>query len=69
MTRLANASTPTPAWGTIFGYYSFDDYSLNNPYPTAQGGANVPGFSGLSTGRAQLIDIGDHENVRNQRRQ
>jgi hypothetical protein len=45
-------------WGTIFGYYSFDDYSLNDPYPIAQGGANVPGFNGLSTGRAQLIDIG-----------
>ena len=45
-------------WGAIFGYYSFDDYSLNNPYPVSQGGANVPGFNGLSTGRAQLIDIG-----------
>ncbi len=46
-------------WGTIFGYYSFDDYSLNNPYPTAQAGASVPGFNGLNTGRAQLFDIGD----------
>jgi len=46
-------------WGTIFGYYSFDDYALNNPYPTAQGGANVPGFNALYTGRAQLIDLGD----------
>jgi carboxypeptidase family protein len=46
-------------WGIIFGYYSFDDYALNNPYPTAQGGANVPGFNALSTGRAQLIDLGD----------
>ena len=46
-------------WGTIFGYYSFDNYSLNNPYPTAQGGASVPGFNGLYTGRAQLVDIGD----------
>jgi len=46
-------------WGTIFGYYSFDDYALNNPYPTAQGGANVPGFNALYTGRAQLMDLGD----------
>ncbi len=46
-------------WGTIFGYYSFDNYTLNNPYPTAQAGASVPGFNGLYTGRAQLIDIGD----------
>jgi hypothetical protein len=45
-------------WGTIFGYYSFDNYTENNPYPTAQGGANVPGFNGLYTGRAQLFDIG-----------
>jgi hypothetical protein len=46
-------------WGSLFYYYSFDDYSLNNPYPTAQGGANAPGFNGLYTGRAQLFDIGD----------
>jgi hypothetical protein len=45
-------------WGTLFGYYAFDDYSLNSPYPVAQGGANVPGFNGLSTGRSQLVDIG-----------
>ncbi len=46
-------------WGAIFGYYSFDDYSLNNPYPTGQAGASVPGFNGLNTGRAQLYDLGD----------
>lgn len=46
-------------WGTIFGYYFFDNYTLDNPYPTTQGGANVPGFNGLYTGRAQLIDLGD----------
>jgi hypothetical protein len=45
-------------WGSIFGYYSFDNYTLNNPYPTAQAGASVPGFNGLYTGRAQLIDLG-----------
>ena len=56
-------------WGTIFGYYSFDDYSLNNPYPIAQAGASVPGFNGLNTGRAQLFDLGDHQNAWNQRRQ
>ena len=46
-------------WGTIFGYYSLDNYTENNPYPTAQGGANVPGFNGLNTGRAQLVVLGD----------
>jgi len=50
-------------WGTIFGYYSFDDYSLNNPYPTAQAGASVPGFNGLNTGRSQLFDLGDTKTI------
>ncbi|HTX36858.1 MAG TPA: carboxypeptidase regulatory-like domain-containing protein [Bryobacteraceae bacterium] len=44
-------------WGALSGYYSGDDYGLNNPYPTGQGGANVPGFSAISLGRAQLATI------------
>ncbi len=46
-------------WGLISGYYFLDDYSLNNPYPVAQGGANVPGFNALYLGRAQLFGLGD----------
>ncbi len=46
-------------WGLISAYYFLDDYSLDNPYPTAQSGANVPGFNALSTGRAQLFTVGD----------
>jgi len=46
-------------WGTISGYYYFDDYKLDNPYPTGQGGASVPGFNALILGRAQLISVGD----------
>jgi hypothetical protein len=46
-------------WGQISGYYFFDDYSLNNPYPVAQGGASVPGFNALYLGRAQLFSLGD----------
>ena len=46
-------------WGLISAYYFLDDYSLDNPYPTAQSGANLPGFNALSTGRAQLFTIGD----------
>jgi hypothetical protein len=45
--------------GLLSAYYFFDDYSLNNPYPTGQGGANVPGFNALTLGRAQLINLGD----------
>jgi hypothetical protein len=45
--------------GLISAYYFADDYVLNNPYPTQQGGANVPGFSALNLGRAQLLTLGD----------
>lgn len=44
-------------WGALSGYYFADGYKLDNPYPTAQGGANVPGFNALSTGRAQLATL------------
>ena len=46
-------------WGLLSAYYFLDNWSQNNPYPVAQGGANVPGFNALYTGRAQLIDLGD----------
>lgn len=51
-----DANTP---WGLLSAYYFLDDWSQNNPYPVAQGGANVPGFNALYTGRAQLLDLGD----------
>ena len=38
-------------WGLLSAYYYFDDYRLNNPYPTGQGGANVPGFAALKLTR------------------
>jgi carboxypeptidase family protein len=45
-------------FGVLSTYYFLDDWSQNNPYPVAQGGANVPGFNALYTGRSQLLDIG-----------
>ncbi len=39
----------------LSGYYFFDNYTMNNPYPTA----TVPGFDALGTGRTQVINIGD----------
>ncbi len=45
-------------WGALSGYYFLDDYSLDNPYPTGQGGANVPGFNAITLGRAQLVSLG-----------
>ncbi|MGD1024555.1 MAG: TonB-dependent receptor [Candidatus Sulfotelmatobacter sp.] len=46
-------------WGLISTYYFLDNFTQNNPYPTAQGGANVPGFNALNLGRAQLFNLGD----------
>src|SRR6202167_3583368 len=46
-------------WGLLSAYYFLDDWAQNNPYPVAQGGANVPGFNALYTGRAQLLSLGD----------
>jgi len=46
-------------WGLLSAYYYFDDYRLDNPYPTGQGGASVPGFNAVTLGRAQLINLGD----------
>ena len=45
--------------GMMSAYYFLDDWSQNNPYPVAQGGANVPGFNALNSGRAQLLALGD----------
>ncbi len=47
----------TDHWGLLSAYYFFDNYSLDNPYPTGQGGASVPGFDALNLGRAQLITL------------
>ncbi len=46
-------------WGLLSAYYFLDNWSQNNPYPVAQGGASVPGFNALYTGRAQLLGLGD----------
>jgi hypothetical protein len=46
-------------WGMLSAYYFLDGWSQNNPYPVAQGGASVPGFNALNSGRAQLLALGD----------
>jgi hypothetical protein len=48
----------SPRRGMLSGYFYFDDYNLNNPYPTGQGGATVPGFAALDLGRSQLLSLG-----------
>jgi hypothetical protein len=49
----------TTRWGMLSAYYFLDGWSQNNPYPVAQGGANVPGFNALNSGRAQLLSLSD----------
>ena len=44
-------------YGLFSAYYYFDDYTLDNPYPTGQGGASVPGFAALTLGRGQLFSL------------
>jgi hypothetical protein len=45
--------------GSVAGYYFFDDYRVDDPYPTGTGGASVPGFDALNFGRAQLLALSD----------
>jgi hypothetical protein len=45
-------------WGQLFAYYFIDDFTRNDPFPVASGGANVPGFNAISSGRAQMINLG-----------
>ena len=46
-------------WGLNSIYYFVDDFYLVNPYPVAQSGASVPGFSAGTAGRAQLLSLGN----------
>ncbi len=46
--------TNTP-YGSLFGYYFFDQFSVNTPY--AQG-ITVPGFQSSVLGRAEMINLG-----------
>jgi hypothetical protein len=48
----------TTRFGNLSAYYFRDGYVLDNPYPTGQGGASVPGFNAISHGRAQLLNLG-----------
>ena len=52
-------------FGSFFVYYMVDDYTLNSPYPN--GGATVPAgnfsYSGITTGRAQLLNLGHTKNI------
>jgi len=56
-------------FGMLFAYYFIDDYTLNSPYPndpTLSNSSSVPAagfdYNGLTTGRAQMINLGDTKN-------
>ena len=57
--KLSGRVDANTSVGQIAGYYFFDNYRLDNPYPGAQGGASVPGFDALTIGRAQMFSLGD----------
>ncbi|MGA7520858.1 MAG: TonB-dependent receptor [Acidobacteriaceae bacterium] len=46
-------------WGLMSAYYFIDDFYLVNPYPVAQSGASVPGFSAATSGRVQMLMLSD----------
>lgn len=50
-------------WQSRFGgtslYYFADDYRVSDPYPGQQGGASIPGFAAITSGRAQLLSLGN----------
>jgi len=54
-------------FGTLFAYYFADDYSLNDPAPNSGVNNAVPAstfaYSGITTGRAQLINLGDTKTI------
>jgi hypothetical protein len=51
-------------YGTFFGYYFADDYLLDSPFPS--GGATVPAagfaYNAVTSGRAQMINLGNTKN-------
>ena len=63
ITRALTASMPTPRWGLLTAYYFLDNWSQNNPYPVAQGGANVPGFNALYTGPRTIARPRRHQDA------
>ena len=50
-------------WGQLTAYYFYDNYKVNDPYPTEQGGSSVPGFGALNIGNAQLISLIDSKAI------
>jgi hypothetical protein len=49
--------TNSMRWASFSAYYFFDQYYVNNPFPSGQGGASIPGFNGINSGRSQLMSL------------
>ena len=67
--KLGERVDASTRYGVAFGYYSFDNYTENNPYPTAQGGANVPGFNALERRPRAIGRLRRYQDLRIQRGQ
>lgn len=52
--KEAGRADASSRYGTLFAYYFLDNYSFTNPYA----GSSVPGFPGVTTGRAQMANLG-----------
>jgi hypothetical protein len=54
-------------FGNLFAYYFLDNYTLDDPAPNSGVGNAVPAstfaYSANTTGRAQLINLGDTKNI------
>jgi len=54
-------------FGTLFAYYFLDNYTLDDPAPNSGVGNAVPAssfaYSANTSGRAQLINLGDTKNI------
>jgi hypothetical protein len=58
--KLSYRTDASTRWGTLSGYYHFDDYTSFNPYA----GGNLPGSSSATVpGRAQQLNLGDTKSI------
>ena len=46
-------------FGLLSAYYFIDDYTENDAYPNGDISTALPGFDSVSTGRSQLINLGE----------
>ncbi len=63
MTRALSGWMATTGWGMLSAYYFLDGWSQNNPYPVAQGGANLPGLQRTEYRTRATACFGRHQDA------